>query len=106
MPTLGARITALPLLILSFVAGCASTANYDKMLTGWVGSPAVQLIEKWGVPRGTYRAQDGTEVVEYVRDRSVIFNGNTISAICKTRFTIGPDGIVKQWSHSGNDCTA
>ena len=38
-------------LVISFLlTGCATTANYEKLLSSWVGSPESALISSWKDP--------------------------------------------------------
>jgi hypothetical protein len=66
--------------VVALVAGCATTANYEKILDGWVGSPADDLVSAWGPPQGSYDLSDGGKVIEYVRSRNVQVGGypNTV----------------------------
>jgi hypothetical protein len=57
--------------------GCATTANYEKMLDTWVGSGADQLVRSWGPPQNSYTLSDGSKVFEYVSSRNVKRGGIT-----------------------------
>lgn len=61
------------------MAGCATTANFEKTLNSWVGTPADRLVEKWGPPQSSYRLSDGGEVLQYASQRTAVIPGYTYS---------------------------
>lgn len=69
------RIVILSLL---FLAGCASTAQYENELTSWVGQSADHLISKWGSPTKTTQLSDGGGVLEYSVLRNFQIGGFSI----------------------------
>ena len=115
------------LIPLSLVA-CATTANYEKILSTWVGSSEIELIRKWGPPQQSYET-NGKKFITYVRTRNVYIPGtnpsytttyigntaytNTVAGTagqnigmsCKTTFELENDRITS-WRWEGNDCTA
>jgi len=138
-------------LIIAFagiLCGCATTANYEKILNTWVGSHVDNLVSSWGPPQGSFTLSDGSTVIEYINSRytqvggytytvpettyrsgSVSTSGTggsssgtysgtsttyvqkqapvyTVNLMCKTRFTVNPQGIITKWSWQGNNCTA
>lgn len=52
-----------------------------------------------GYAYGTYSGTSTT----YVQKQTPTYN---INLLCKTRFTVNPNGIITKWSWQGNDCTA
>jgi hypothetical protein len=118
--------TFAALTLLALVSGCATTANYEKLLSTWVGSTELELIRTWGAPQNSYTAGDSKFVV-YSTSRSFVmpgtnptytttFIGNTaitnsyggaagynISLGCQTTFEIS-NGQIVSWSWQGNDC--
>lgn len=68
------RVFVVLLMILS---GCATTANYEKLLNSWVGENVDDLVMKWGPPASTYPLSDGGRVLEYRRERNVQIGGYT-----------------------------
>jgi len=110
------------------LAGCATTANYEKALQSWVGSSADRLVEAWGPPQSSYKLSDGGQVLEYVNqgtahgsngpDAQGMYSGTTatyvqhqtpvynINLVCITRFTVNPQGIITNWAWQGNNCKA
>lgn len=49
-----------PFVILLFLAGCATTANYEKILKSWVGAHVNNLVRRLGSGDGRVRARRGT----------------------------------------------
>ena len=114
--------------ILFALAGCATTANYEKILQSWVGETELNLIRKWGPPRQSYEA-GASKFLVYSSSRNVYLPGtapsytttvigNTaytnpvggtpgqnIGLSCQTTFEISGERIVS-WRWQGNDCTA
>lgn len=110
------------------LTGCATTANYEKILNTWVGASEVSLIRKWGPPQQSYETS-GHKFIVYTRSSSVYIPGiaptytttvvgktaytssvggtpgQTIATNCKTTFEIA-DGKVLSWQWQGNDCKA
>jgi len=76
----------IPLIIV--LMGCATTANYEKILTSWVGTHADNLVSSWGPPQGSYTLSDGSAVIEYVQSRNVQGGGYTYT-VPKTTYHYG-----------------
>jgi hypothetical protein len=109
------------------LAGCATTANYEKMLDSWVGATELDLIRQWGAPVQAYESS-GRKFLVYNSQRNVFIPGvqptytttmigNTaytsaaggtpaqnVALSCQTTFELLDDEIVS-WSWRGNDCT-
>ena len=118
---------------LALVAGCATRANYEKVLNTWLGASADRLVQKWGAPAGTFRMPNGNDVYIYdwrrsgaittpvqVNQAPGTFIGNTyfpgattvtggdvipIHRSCRTEFEIA-NGTVTRWRYEGNACVA
>jgi hypothetical protein len=114
--------------ILFVLAGCATTANYEKILSSWVGFTELDIIRKWGPPQQSYET-GGRKFLVYSSARNmylpgtapsytttVIGNtaytnrvggtpGQNIGLSCQTTFEISDEKIVS-WRWQGNDCTA
>ena len=110
------------------LSGCATTANYEKMLTTWIGAPEIDLYRSWGTPDGQYEVS-GTKFVTFTRGGNMImpgtaptyqttFVGNTaftnayggspaynIQLTCRTTFEIRNERVVS-WRWEGNNCKA
>lgn len=109
-------------------AGCATTANYEKILESWVGDTELNLIRKWGPPLQSHEV-GGSKFLVYSSSRTlylpgvaptytttVIGNtaytkpvggtpGQNIGFSCQTTFEISGERIVS-WRWQGNDCKA
>jgi hypothetical protein len=74
-------IRAIVLIMLSSVclilAGCATTANYEKILQSWIDHDADDLISRLGPPDKTSTLSDGGRVIEYVRSSNMQLGGYT-----------------------------
>ena len=105
---------ALIIFIFIFFAGCATTANYEKILNSWVGDHIDNLIGAWGIPDKSIELSNGERMVEYIRESSSVgssgtgkfFNIHTSHHSCRTRFTLDPLGIIIKWGWEGNRCKA
>lgn len=115
-------------LLVLLLAGCATTANYEKILASWVGQSESDLVRTWGPPTGVYES-GGLRMLTYDRSAQnyapgtapsyqtqVIGNqvftrqvggssGYTVNRACTTNFEI-KDGRVVNWRYEGNACTA
>jgi hypothetical protein len=61
----------------ALLAGCATSANYEKMLNSWVGVNADNLAEVWGPPQNSYALSNGGKILEYDRRQAVQMGGFT-----------------------------
>jgi hypothetical protein len=112
---------ALPALLL--LGGCQGPTYqaYQAQVDQWLLKPVDQLVLQWGPPKGTFKLSDGTTLMEYNRSKTEIrsYEGPfmhrrfydpdriyTIHRVCKTRFIVGQDNVIKSWSSEGNDCLA
>ena len=96
------------------IAGCATTAGYEKTLDSWLTGRVDDLVSSWGPPDREYRLSNGGQVLEYGRgsNRSVqvchptrpICFDRDVSHSCVTRFTTTPSGMIADWAWEGNDC--
>jgi len=110
------------------LAGCATTANYEKILNSWVGATELELVRKWGPPQQTYEA-GGHKFLAYANTRNVYIAGTApsytttyigktaytnsvggspaqnINMSCQTTFEIADEKVVS-WQWKGNDCKA
>jgi hypothetical protein len=82
------RITRAIAVISVLLSGCATTANYEKMLSSWVGSHVDNLVSKWGPPRSSYPLSDGGAVLEYSNQRNVQIGGYT-TTVPQTTYNSG-----------------
>lgn len=70
------RYLLLALVSLS-LCGCATTANYEKILNSWVGDSADNLVASWGPPNSVYDKSDGGKVLQYNRQGNFYMPGYT-----------------------------
>lgn len=118
--------TLLALCASVILAGCATTANYEKLLSSWVGHSELELIRAWGSPVGQYES-GGVRFVTYEQRRNVFIPGtnptyqtniigNTayttavggspaynIPLSCRTTFEIQNERVTS-WRWEGNGC--
>ena len=104
------------------LVGCATSANYTKILNSWVGSTENQLVSSWGPPLGSYVKDDGSKILTYQQSGSydlpgtsvidsmtgfpVNTSGPTVATSCRTRFNISSSGKITSGSWQGNSCIA
>lgn len=115
-------------LAFSFLVGCATTANYEKILKTTLSKSEKELVAAWGIPQGSYESE-GVRYLTYSRSESGVIPGqparaNTTyingkaytnmvggtSAIgytnaCTTIFKIEKK-VVVSYEYKGNDCKA
>jgi hypothetical protein len=108
------------------LAGCATSANYQKNLNAWVGEDESALVAKWGKPNKTYEV-DGLTYLVYntsgeasspgintdsqntVAGTSIFGGANgwipslTFWSTCQTTFEI-QKGKVVTFEFKGADC--
>lgn len=85
------NVKATSLLVLLLV-GCATTANYEKLLQSWVGSSADNLVMRWGPPASSYPLSNGGRVLEYSDQRNIQLGGYT-TTVPQTTYTTGTANI-------------
>ena len=78
--------------LLVFLSGCATTANYEKMLNSWVGSNVDNLVMRWGPPTNSYPLTNGGKVLEYDRHRNVQIGGYT-TTVPQTTYNSGTANV-------------
>ena len=104
------------------LVGCATSANYGKIINSWVGSTENKLVSSWGPPLGSYVKDDGSKILTYQQSGSynlpgvqvmdsmtgfpVNTSGPTVATSCRTRFNISSSGKITSGSWEGNSCTA
>lgn len=121
------RLNAM-LVLVAALGGCATTAGYQKLLSGWVGSDEVSLVRKWGPPLRSHTVADRRFLVFESRSELVLpevppsyqtsVKGNkayttfvagspasVVSYVCMTTFEMKAGRVVGS-TFSGNDCRA
>ena len=71
--------------VLLLLAGCATTAGYEKVLSSWIGQRADRLISSWGAPVNITQLSDGGKVLEYSNRRNVQIGGYTTTTPVTTQ---------------------
>ena len=118
----------LPIFLGMLIVGCATTANYEKILSSWVGANEIDLIRSWGAPDNQYESS-GTKFLTYQKSENIYMPGTAptytttmigniphttavggtrpynIQTSCKTTFEIN-NGKVVNWRWEGNGCKA
>ena len=61
---------------MAFLTGCATSANYEKILGTWVGSSEQQLIQSWGPPDNVFES-GGQKYLTYVKGGSAYIPGTS-----------------------------
>lgn len=114
--------------VLTLLAGCATTAKYEENLQGWIGKPEQDLVRAWGAPNSVY-ATGGIKFLTYAKTRQgyvpgmtpsyqtqVIGNtvvstpvggspGHAYTRQCDTTFEVSA-GVVSSYRFEGNACKA
>lgn len=122
------RFKFLLLVFIAALASCATTENYEKILSSWVGQPVANLIDKWGPPDSEF-VNDSNRYLSWTKADSVFIPGTSptyrttligntaytnaiggspsynVYRSCKTTFTVR-DGYVVNWRWEGNHCKA
>lgn len=98
--------------ILLSIAGCATTANYEKILQTYVGHDADELVTNWGPPANSYEMKNGSKVITFMSingsTSQYIGNGLVVSTqhYCKTDFIVDSANVIQSWQWEGNACRA
>jgi len=116
----------ITLLFVIGLSACATTANYEKILSSWVGHNVDELVSSWGYPANSFKAPNGNTVYAYssagsytiptnttstynVYGNSVYGNttttgGQTLNFTCQTLFEVNESNVITTWSWKGNSC--
>lgn len=103
----------------AILAGCATTAGYDRMLDEWIGQSEHHLLSVWGQPAAQHEASMG-KILTYDMARQVqrptliapgsttrspimAYGGGSETRQCTTEFWVH-DGRVIDWRRKGDDC--
>lgn len=85
------KLKAIVLLAL-LLAGCATSANYSKLLQSWVGSSGDNLVMRWGPPTRSYPLSNGGKVLEYSYQRNIQIGGYT-TTVPQTTYNSGTANV-------------
>jgi hypothetical protein len=122
------------LLCVCLVSGCATTANYQRILNNWQGAKMSDLINTWGYPDAAVRLPNGDLVYMYTRQRfyttpttpmmtptiinvsgtpmyattynGMVMGGQSYILSCRTWFEVNRQGVIVNTQFQGNNCIA
>jgi len=80
------------LAVLAGLSGCATQANYEKMLQSWVGDSEAHLVSSWGPPASVYEA-GGSRILTYVQSGQAVLPGASYTTPVRTT-TYGNVGLT------------
>src|ERR1022692_4129039 len=100
------------------LAGCTTLQGHEltNHLDESVGASINDFIDDFGPPTSTFTKPNGEVMYSWLWGKSGIYsipvtqNGNTTYSVssyenhCKMTMTTSPDGIIKNWRLTGNDC--
>lgn len=113
-------------LLFLFLVGCATTANYEKILNSWIGASEIDLVRTWG-PADNQFNSSGIKFISYQKNGAVYIPGTSptytttmigntaytttsggspgynIHLNCKTTFEIKDERVIN-WRWEGNGC--
>ncbi len=117
-------------ILLSFLllAGCATSAKYQAILTSWVDRDINELITEWGYPTRSMVLPNGNTVYIYETgathvtpvqsfttyhevDGAILANthvmgGDAFATWCRTFFEVNKENKVVKWQAQGNSCVS
>jgi hypothetical protein len=96
------------------LSGCATSANFKKMVNSWHDKSAQDLVHVWGYPSDIITAPDNLKVYEYDHseigyfhpencNHGVCFPEQYIDK-CTTFFKLNENDIIIQIEHRGAGC--
>ncbi|HNX82221.1 MAG TPA: hypothetical protein PKL77_08765 [Candidatus Omnitrophota bacterium] len=83
------------------IAGCATTAQYEKQLNTLIGTSEDSLIASWGVPDKTYTLSNGKKALEFVHKYAAQSGGYLYTVPQRTYYS----GTRGDKSYSGSATT-
>lgn len=116
-----------------FLFGCATTANYQQMVSRWHGQPYQHLTQLWGSPDGIVKMPNGNMMAMYTHQQLVTqpapmsaaptvtyvdntpavgsgftggVTGQTTTLTCRTWFEVNRNGIIVNTQFLGDGCVA
>jgi hypothetical protein len=98
------RRSVISLVAITWLAGCATTGNYEDMLKTWVGRSEDELVQAWGPPSSVYQSA-GAKYFTYARSRTCGAGHGSITCLCTTSFELANNRITS-WRWDGNGCIA
>ncbi len=114
------------------LVGCATQANYERVVQSWLGASESDLVRAWGVPDQTFPLPNGDRFLVYqhastfvqpmvispgmtteyasggtydvMASPTTISGGNPVTIFCRTEFEVDRAGRIVGWRSQGNDC--
>ena len=98
------RWVPVGLAAIAWLAGCATTGNYEAMLKTWVGHSEDELVQAWGPPSSVYQSPSA-KYFTYAKSKTCGAGHDAITCLCTTSFVLANDRVTS-WRWDGNGCTA
>lgn len=94
---------------IALLAGCATTAGYERSLEGWVGKSIDDVVAAWGAPANTQPLPSGSVAYQWrwtgeTRLVDGLSGATAVTAWCNTTFLADREGVVRRWQWEGNSC--
>jgi hypothetical protein len=108
---------------LCLTGACATTANYERRLQGWIDRPAEELVTQWGYPDDQITLPNNNVVYVYRNQISYAVPGEpypwyrypgrpypiyeapyVLESSCTTFFEVDSAGKIIKWQWKGNGC--
>ncbi len=125
---------SLIIIIISTLSACATTQNYQRIMSSWHGANINKLVDSWGYPKKQFKIANGNRVYMYRRKykntvapthtdpyitkekhdgtETTTYHpgtytpGYTTVEICTTWFEFNRHNIIVRTRFAGNDCVA
>ncbi len=62
-------LSSIYIFIFIMISGCATEADYRKVVDSWVGKRSQELVNRWGYPKSEVVAPDKNKVYVYHKSR-------------------------------------
>lgn len=69
----------IPLAVAIVLSGCATQANFQSKMDGFIGLPESSVVGTYGPPMSSYVMNDGSKVLQYKRSNTIVMPGVTTS---------------------------
>ena len=110
------RILPITALVIATIilSGCATSANFKKMINSWNGKSAQELVDQFGYPNNIITAPDGHKVYQYNHTDIGYFhtagcnNGTCLPSLyvkdCTVWFKLSKQNIITKLKYRGVGC--
>lgn len=99
---------------IAIISGCATSANFKKMINSWNGESAQELVDQFGYPNNVIIAPDGHQVYQYNHTDVGYFhsagcnNGTCLPSLyvkdCTVWFKLSTTNIITELKYRGSGC--